>query len=239
MTRAPAAALGLFLEEMSLKSFARSAIAFRPTIPRLKPIAEKVMAEERLSFDDGVDALSLGRHSGGGLAGEPGARADAWQRGVFQREPAYQPHERLRGGCRLCAFGRKKDTAGAYTMALEQAWETAASGYSEAVTEFHIVGGLHPDLPFEYFLDLVSGTEGAVSAGAHQGVHDGRGFVPGEARQAVDRRDAAPDEGCRVSTPARAAARRSSPTACGTSSATTRSMATSGWRRRGRRTWRA
>ena len=42
-------------------------------------------------------------------------------------------------------------------MALEQAWETAASGYSEAVTEFHIVGGLHPDLPFEYFLDLVRG----------------------------------------------------------------------------------
>jgi aminodeoxyfutalosine synthase len=42
-------------------------------------------------------------------------------------------------------------------MALEQAWQTAASGYSEAVTEFHIVGGLHPDLPLEYFLDLVSG----------------------------------------------------------------------------------
>ena len=59
--------------------------------------------------------------------------------------------------CRLCAFGRKKDTPGAYTMALEQAFQTASSGYSEAVTEFHIVGGLHPDLPFEYFLDLVSG----------------------------------------------------------------------------------
>jgi aminodeoxyfutalosine synthase len=42
-------------------------------------------------------------------------------------------------------------------MALEEAFETAASGYSEAVTEFHIVGGLHPDLPFQYFLDLVSG----------------------------------------------------------------------------------
>jgi aminodeoxyfutalosine synthase len=59
--------------------------------------------------------------------------------------------------CRLCAFGRKKDAEGSYTMALEQAWQTAASGYSEAVTEFHIVGGLHPDLPLEYFLDLVSG----------------------------------------------------------------------------------
>ena len=59
--------------------------------------------------------------------------------------------------CRLCAFGRKKDSPGAYTMALEEAFETAASGYTEAVTEFHIVGGLHPDLPFQYFLDLISG----------------------------------------------------------------------------------
>src|SRR5258708_13671286 len=42
-------------------------------------------------------------------------------------------------------------------MALEEAYETAASGYSEAVTEFHIVGGLHPDLPFQYYLDLISG----------------------------------------------------------------------------------
>ena len=59
--------------------------------------------------------------------------------------------------CRLCAFGRKKDTPGAYTMALEEAFHTAAGGYSEAVTEFHIVGGLHPDLPFQYFLDLIAG----------------------------------------------------------------------------------
>jgi aminodeoxyfutalosine synthase len=59
--------------------------------------------------------------------------------------------------CRLCAFGRKKGEADTYTMALEEAWETAASGYSEAVTEFHIVGGLHPDLPFSYFMDLVRG----------------------------------------------------------------------------------
>jgi aminodeoxyfutalosine synthase len=59
--------------------------------------------------------------------------------------------------CRLCAFGRKKDAPGAYTMALEEAFSTAASGYSEAVTEFHIVGGLHPDLPFQYFLDLITG----------------------------------------------------------------------------------
>jgi aminodeoxyfutalosine synthase len=42
-------------------------------------------------------------------------------------------------------------------MALDEAFQTAASGYSEAITEFHIVGGLHPDLPFQYYLDLISG----------------------------------------------------------------------------------
>jgi aminodeoxyfutalosine synthase len=42
-------------------------------------------------------------------------------------------------------------------MALEEAFAIAATGYTEAITEFHIVGGLHPDLPFQYFLDLVSG----------------------------------------------------------------------------------
>jgi aminodeoxyfutalosine synthase len=59
--------------------------------------------------------------------------------------------------CRLCAFGRKKDAPGAYTMALQEAWDIAATGYTEAVTEFHIVGGLHADLPFQYYLDLISG----------------------------------------------------------------------------------
>ena len=44
-----------------------------------------------------------------------------------------------------------------HTMALEEAFRTAASDITEAVTEFHIVGGLHPDLTFDYYLDLIRG----------------------------------------------------------------------------------
>ncbi len=69
----------------------------------------------------------------------------------------------------------RRTTPGAYTMALEEALQTAASGYTEAVTEFHIVGGLHPDLPFQYFLDLVRRAEAALPAGPYEGVHHGRG----------------------------------------------------------------
>ena len=124
---------------------------------RLEPIATKVIAGERLSFDDGLM-----------LYGSPDILAVGWLansiREKMHGDLAYfnvnrhiNPTNVCVAACRLCAFGRRKGAEGSYTMALEQAWETAASGYSEAVTEFHIVGGLHPDLPFEYFLDLVRG----------------------------------------------------------------------------------
>src|SRR5260370_19066250 len=123
----------------------------------LKPIAEKVFARERLSLDD---ATTLYRSSDilamGWLANQVRERMNG-NVAYFNVNRHINPTNVCVAACRLCAFGRKKDAPGAYTMALEEAFQTAASGYTEAVTEFHIVGGLHPDLPFQYFLDLVSG----------------------------------------------------------------------------------
>jgi aminodeoxyfutalosine synthase len=59
--------------------------------------------------------------------------------------------------CRLCAFAKKPREAGAYTMSLEQAWEAAGKGWTEEVTEFHIVGGLHPQLDLEWYCRLLEG----------------------------------------------------------------------------------
>ena len=124
---------------------------------RLNSIAEKVFAGERLSESD---ALTLYRSGDilaiGWLANEVRERMHG-DKTYFNVNRHINPTNVCVAACRLCAFGRKKDTPGAYTMALEEAFQTAASGYTEAVTEFHIVGGLHPDLPFQYFLDLVAG----------------------------------------------------------------------------------
>jgi aminodeoxyfutalosine synthase len=146
------------MEDVSLSRTKRNVRSdFRTQDDHLWPISEKVFAGQRLNFDDGValyrspDILAVG-----GLAN--------WVRESLHGDIAYfnvnrhiNPTNVCVAACRLCAFGRKKDDAHAYTMALEEAWATAASGYHEAVTEFHIVGGLHPDLPLEYFLDLVRG----------------------------------------------------------------------------------
>jgi aminodeoxyfutalosine synthase len=123
----------------------------------LRPIADKVLAGERLSAADGVtlyrsaDILAVGW-----LANLVRERIHG-NLTFFNVNRHINPTNVCVASCRLCAFGKKKDDDGTYTMALEEAWTSAGQGYSEAVTEFHIVGGLHPDLPFEYFLDLVTG----------------------------------------------------------------------------------
>jgi len=131
--------------------------SFQTDDPALLPIAEKVTAGERLNYDDGValyrtgDVLAVGW-----LANQVRERLHG-DLAYYNVNRHINPTNVCVASCRLCAFGRKKGEAGTYTMALEEAWETAATGYTEAVTEFHIVGGLHPDLPFEYFMDLVKG----------------------------------------------------------------------------------
>ncbi len=130
---------------------------FQTDDPRLQPIAEKVFARERLTLEDAItlyksfDILAIGW-----LANQVRERMHG-NVTYFNVNRHINPTNVCVAACRLCAFGRKKDSPGSYTMALEEAYETAASGYSEAVTEFHIVGGLHPDLPFQYYLDLISG----------------------------------------------------------------------------------
>jgi aminodeoxyfutalosine synthase len=42
-------------------------------------------------------------------------------------------------------------------MSLEEVWHTAGQGYSEAVSEFHIVGGLHPELGLDWFCQMIAG----------------------------------------------------------------------------------
>src|SRR5437763_756965 len=130
---------------------------FQTDDPRLAPIAAKVQAGERLAEADALtlyassDILAIGWMANFIREKRHGDRT------FFNVNRHINPTNVCVAACRLCAFGRKKDSAGAYTMALEEAWQAAASGYTEAVTEFHIVGGLHPDLPFEYFLDLIAG----------------------------------------------------------------------------------
>jgi aminodeoxyfutalosine synthase len=123
----------------------------------LRPIADKVLAGERLSFDDGIalyrtsDLLALGWLANSVREQRHGNVC------YYNVNRHINPTNVCVAHCRLCAFGRSPDAPGAYTFALEEIWQRAEQGMREGATEFHMVGGLHPDLPFEYFLDLMRG----------------------------------------------------------------------------------
>ena len=122
----------------------------------LNPIADKVLSGQRLSFDDGVALYTTpDLHAVGALANRV---REKWNGnvGYFNVNRHLNPTNVCVVDCKFCGFARKPNKGG-YTMSLEEAYHHASQGYSEAVTELHIVGGLHPYLPFSYFTDLLRG----------------------------------------------------------------------------------
>ena len=124
---------------------------------RLVPIRSKVEAGERLSFDDGValyrtsDILALGF-----LANLVRERLHG-NVAYFNVNRHINPTDVCVASCRLCAFGKRVRDPKAYTMSLEEVWQRAGEGWSEAVTEFHIVGGLHPELSLDWYCEMLRG----------------------------------------------------------------------------------
>ena len=127
------------------------------TDKRLQPIAGKVMAGERLSLEDGIVLFRT-----------PDLLAVGWLAN-FVRENKHgdvtyynvnrhiNPTNVCVAHCKLCAFGRDPNAPGAYAFALEEIYQRAEQGVREGATEFHMVGGLHPDLTFDYFLEMIRG----------------------------------------------------------------------------------
>lgn len=131
--------------------------------PALEPVRARVRAGARLGYDDGValyrtrDLFTLGE-----LANIVRERLHG--RNVYyniNRHINYTNYCVLR--CKFCAFYRSLDgqsgltelsnTAG-YEYSLDEIVEIAADAERAGATEVHIVGGLHPKLPFEFYTDL-------------------------------------------------------------------------------------
>jgi aminodeoxyfutalosine synthase len=125
----------------------------------LQSIADKVQRGERLSFDDGValyrssELASVGR-----IANMVRERLNG-NKAYFNVNRHINYTNVCAIDCQLCqgAYARKPGEEGGYTMQLDQVFGFAEQEYSESLTEFHVVGGLNPELPFSYYTDLLRG----------------------------------------------------------------------------------
>lgn len=120
-----------------------------------RDLGDKVLAGDRLSEADALRLFaSRDLNALGALANEMrrrrvGNRASY----IVNRYLNYSNYCIL--SCQFCAFARKKRDADGFELTAAAMVEKARQALALGITELHIVGGLHPSLPFGYYLEFL------------------------------------------------------------------------------------
>jgi aminodeoxyfutalosine synthase len=120
----------------------------------LRPVAEKVAGGRRLSFEDGVALFTTPDVLGVGTLANFVREKKHGNVGYYNVNRYLNPTNLCWVDCGLCAWARKPGVDGGYTMSIAEAVSEAAAGWHDGITELHVVGGLHPSLPYAWYLDL-------------------------------------------------------------------------------------
>ncbi len=126
----------------------------------MEKIAAKIIANLRLNDEE---ALFLFNHQDLIGVGELAAFANQRKNGkrVFFNVNRHINHTNICvNRCSFCAFSKTADEAGAYCLDMDGIRNRAVEAASQGATEIHIVGGLHPDLPFEFYLEMLRTVRG-------------------------------------------------------------------------------
>ncbi len=132
-------------------------MAFSFQDPALSPIYDKVAAGARLDREDGCALFASPDLLGVGFL------AQMVRQRLHGRKAFYIYNQHLNysnicvNGCKFCAFGRKAGEPGAYEMSLPEIYARVEERGHEPITEIHIVGGCHPELPFSFYLEMLKG----------------------------------------------------------------------------------
>lgn len=120
-------------------------------MPTFSTIVEKVRNRQRISSGE---ALELFESRDLLTIGELAALVNEQKNGknvFFNVNRHINPTNICVNRCAFCAFSRTSGEEGAYTLTLDEICRRAREAELEGATEVHIVGGLHPDLTFEYY----------------------------------------------------------------------------------------
>jgi aminodeoxyfutalosine synthase len=124
----------------------------------LDAIADKLASGEQLSLADGIrlfespDLLAVGWLANREREKRHGSRT------YYNYNIRIEATNVCVATCLFCSFSRlRPGDPGSYTMSLEEAWDKLRRRAHQPLTEVHVVNGLHPDLPFDYYKELLRG----------------------------------------------------------------------------------
>jgi len=121
----------------------------------LKDIYKKVVDGERLSREDGLrlyasnDVLQIG-HMANIVRERKNANKTFY---IVNRHINYS--NVCKNQCKFCAFSKEEGEDGSYAMGVDEVMNEADGVVEQGATEIHIVGGLHPKLGFDYYLEML------------------------------------------------------------------------------------
>lgn len=125
---------------------ARSAIAH---------IVMKVEAGERLSYEDGLQLYATNDVLAVGALADYVNQQRNGNHVYFVQNRHINPTNICAFHCNFCSFRRNGNEHDAYVLSIDEIVERAAQTSTERTSEFHIVGGLHPDLKLDYYCDVL------------------------------------------------------------------------------------
>ena len=132
----------------------------------LADLAEKIETGTRLEIEDALRLFhtpnlnALGRLATLATESKVGTRASY----IVNRYINYSNYCIL--SCQFCSFARKKRDGDGFELTVDQMVTKAEESLELGITELHIVGGLHPSLPFSYYTDMLEALK-AVDSKLH------------------------------------------------------------------------
>ena len=131
-------------------------ISFQPSDQALSCVIEKVTNGKVLTFEDGMALYETSD------LWTVCSLADAVRKKLHGNKTYYNINRHLNYSnvcalsCKFCDFYRKKDQEGSYEHSIEDIRKEATLATDAGATEMHIVGGLHPWLPFSYYTEMLA-----------------------------------------------------------------------------------
>jgi len=119
-------------------------------------IVEKSVAGERLTFEDGVRLYGSDDLSAMGWAANRAREKRHGNTAYYLKNRHINYSNVCKYDCFFCSFFRpSKESEGAWEWSIEEVLQHVAEYKDTGIKEFHIVGGVHPDLPFSYYTDML------------------------------------------------------------------------------------
>ena len=134
-----------------MKNFAST----RLVPPSLRPIYEKVVAGERINDQEAVQLYRTTDINALGLIANVIRERKNGNRATYILNRYINYSNICILSCQFCAFGARKRDPHAFEMAIPEIVNNTRRSLARGITEVHMVGGLHPSLPGDWYLELL------------------------------------------------------------------------------------